>query len=787
MPYYETAYPSLLFGISQQLPQHRQPGQLNEQLNMVSDLVRGLCRRPGSKLIATLPDSAVDYQYINTKVGGRDVLLELNPSDTLNPIKARDARNAFDIPVVLTGSADTWCEDLLTNSRFQSATVGQESILICPDVPVETITNTPTLDSSKAGYFYVPTGAYSQEYALRVHDITANVTYSASYVTPDGTSGTHVPQSTPSYIANELATDLIAALPGSYSVFIDGAYVYISSTTQAFEVLTDTSETYLQVSNKSQVQSTNILPARLPAQADGYTVRIGNSAVALHFRYSAAQRAWLEDADPTKRVSVRGLGLRLSYDGANINVDRLDSKPRAAGNDISNPELNIVNGITGVAAFQGRLVLLADQYVCMSAVGDPTIWFRTSVTGLVDSDPIEIALTTAYPSPYKSGVEFNGNLLVLSDSHQVQIPGDIPITPTNATLALVANYGIRSEYAAFPLGRSLLMPTNTNSGYVGFVEALPPENLEAMLRATDITSHIPTLMQGVLIYASASHTADTVVCGLGGSDDISNFVYVHQYMWAGVEKKHSAWHKWRFQYPVRHAYFLADVLYLVSQYNDKRNLCTIDLRRGQTPAYYLDYAKEANVFSLTTGGETYNVVDVSINDNYDGLETTLIRAFKLAGTDGVRLGEDPAIVTSGGGTQRFSVYGAVGDRYVVGFPFLSEISPTAPIIKDRSDKFLASEHIPLVKFKAQVYNTGAITVRINDRAWDSGEFDAPIVPYSALQTLGNVPLENTGTVIIPSRTEARDTTLRLWTSDYYDMNITNLEYGFKLGLKFRRA
>ena len=51
--------PSLLQGVSQQIPRERLPGQVGAQLNMVSDLVTGIRRRPGIQHIKTLtlPDN----------------------------------------------------------------------------------------------------------------------------------------------------------------------------------------------------------------------------------------------------------------------------------------------------------------------------------------------------------------------------------------------------------------------------------------------------------------------------------------------------------------------------------------------------------------------------------------------------------------------------------------------------------------------------------------------------------------------------------------------------------
>src|ERR1700742_2799906 len=54
------SYASVTRGVSEQVPQDRHPGQMWEQVNMISDPVVGLARRPGSKFKASIPVSAMN-------------------------------------------------------------------------------------------------------------------------------------------------------------------------------------------------------------------------------------------------------------------------------------------------------------------------------------------------------------------------------------------------------------------------------------------------------------------------------------------------------------------------------------------------------------------------------------------------------------------------------------------------------------------------------------------------------------------------------------------------------
>lgn len=62
------SYASLVRGVSQQIPEDRQPGQHTEQVNLIPDPVQGLCRRHGSRFVAERDlgiSALLDYQALD--------------------------------------------------------------------------------------------------------------------------------------------------------------------------------------------------------------------------------------------------------------------------------------------------------------------------------------------------------------------------------------------------------------------------------------------------------------------------------------------------------------------------------------------------------------------------------------------------------------------------------------------------------------------------------------------------------------------------------------------------
>ena len=81
MSTYEAAYKSLLQGVSQQLPEERLPGQLTSQVNMVSDPVTNLRRRPGVLFRKSWAWASADYEHSLgwfTDIAGSRVHILLN-------------------------------------------------------------------------------------------------------------------------------------------------------------------------------------------------------------------------------------------------------------------------------------------------------------------------------------------------------------------------------------------------------------------------------------------------------------------------------------------------------------------------------------------------------------------------------------------------------------------------------------------------------------------------------------------------------------------------------------
>ena len=64
---FDGVIPSLLQGVSQQIPRERLQGQLTTQRNMLSDLVTGIRRRPGLQRVGVVSGAIASVSGIQSK------------------------------------------------------------------------------------------------------------------------------------------------------------------------------------------------------------------------------------------------------------------------------------------------------------------------------------------------------------------------------------------------------------------------------------------------------------------------------------------------------------------------------------------------------------------------------------------------------------------------------------------------------------------------------------------------------------------------------------------------
>lgn len=777
MAYNESSYKNLLFGVSQQAPQDRLPGQLDAQFNMTSDLVAGLRRRPGVGVISGVGSYSADanIKQYNTDMGGVSVSIIVDAgTGSLRVIE----ENSGTVLAILSNPYLT-----ASSAQVLRMVTLNDAVWLCNVAQKPTVSPSPDKalypNPDRMGYFYIVTGQFSKEYRVTLTNRTTGVAVDVAYTTPNGSAPGDAALATPENIATQLATAGATAW-ASYNVTISrvGGYVTVKSTTTDLTVSTVSGAVYLRASNAGSIRDAAELPARLES-ANGYIIATGSGNVKTYYRYDDARKVWVEDCAWSDMVVMSNMPLQLLRSSLGVYTLVAPAyERRAAGDTKSNPVLKFAtDGITGMAAFQGRLCLLSNEYACLSASDNPLRWFRSTLSALADNDPIEVAAQGSLTAPYEYAVNFNKDLVMFSKRYQGIIPGGSLVTPRTANVALMTRYEVDTMAEPTAAGRSIFFGAPRSLGFVGVHEMVPSQYSDSQYVADDVTSHIPRYIQGPFRFMVSSTTSNIMVAGTNEPNEL----LIHEYLWSAAEKVHASWHKWQFAWPVLDAYFSGDVLVTLFGVSGQLVICRIDMQRGAgdiSPTVpRLDFYIDA---TCTVAGKL--AVPVIVNT----LGTDL-RAFKING-DNSYLGQKVFTSVTDGAFQVLNIPEAVpGDEYTVGYQFDSSFTLTPPVIKDAKDVPITTTRAVLHRYRVSVANTGQFNYSVADAIRQTGDTaTTPLRLYS--QQLGaGLPLADTATVTIPARVDMRTALLTLSTDDYYDLNVRSIEYGFRYHQRFRRA
>jgi predicted small integral membrane protein len=772
MSTYEAAYKSLLQGVSQQLPEERLPGQLTAQTNMLSDPVTNLRRRPGALFRKAWSWTDADDAHILgwfTDIAGSRVHILLNTVDG----NVRILNEDFVQEASLDGGA------YLTNAdptRIRATSVGNEFFFCNVDkIPVVNSEGTEQ-DPSLAGFFYIVTGSFGKTYEIGV--VHSGGTYTASYTTPGGTDVGDAALATPEYIATQLETAL-AAYP-ALTVTRDGPYVFIQHAT-SISVDTSTGTSYMVASKSAVLSNVGNLPERLPANADTFTCRIGTGASAQFYRYVASSTEWLESGAYGSPTSITNTPISLIWTGAAWSLDSTAFFGRPAGDDTSNQAHEWTElGITGMGTYQGRLVLLSGPLVSLSASGSPRQFFRSTVTNLLTSDPIEIGAGMNSAAAYEWALPFQKDLVLFSRAYQAVIPsGNVAITPATATVVPTSSYDTDTSCAPIALGRTLMYCTPRSEDFFGAMEMIPSSYTDSQYMSQDATPHLPKYMGGHCRFAVSSSVANIALFAPSG--DTQSLV-VHEYHWDGDNKVQQAWHQWLFPYPVAAAYFASNRIVLVFVKNNETVLCTVDPRAG-----LLTSTGERRPFLDGYVSATITDHVVPIPDWMLAFDSEVGSKLSLVMLTGPMAGEAVGATLDPSGESFTTVLSYPSGTVGIGAAYYSGFIPSPPIIKDMSDQTIHSGKATLNRFMIGTKGTSEFVVNVVDSYTLGDEYGIPTLTFSSPElALGRGLYADVAISNVPCHTDLRSTAMEVHTHGTGELNITSLEYVAKYHPKIKR-
>lgn len=780
--------PSLLQGVSQQIPRERLPGQLSEQVNMVSDLVTGIRRRPGIQYIDSIGSLgainplSVLSQYVELDTTGWHVFLDAKQGNIITFKEDFTVKQVTPAPYVATSDGKADKLRMVVDAGFVW-------VLNTEKKPVLINQDTGKQDPGRTGFVWVKTGAFSKQYEVTINVVQAGTpsTFSKTYTTPTGQNSGDAALSTPEGVANGLF-DLLNGVdkPAWLTVIKAGAYLAftIAAGYSKCTVSTSSGNSYLGTSADMTVQLITDLPPNLPAGTDGFVCAVGSSSKALqYYKWILSTKTWQETGTYGSYTAIGDMPQRFGISPTGVaNVTAPVFEGRVSGDDENNPYPQFIGKVlTGISAYQGRLVLMSGAYLNFSASNKPTRFMRSTVTQVLSEDPIERGSGSATAASYIYAVPYNRDLIAISATHQSVVPAsNSGISPQSAVVLLSTKQAIDTLAQPTVVGRSLMYCAPISSDYFGIGELLPNDTTSSQYITNELTNHIPRYMRGRCRGIAASSAASIAL--FTSSVDVRE-VLVHEYLWTPAEKLLSAWHKWVSPLDILSVHFARDILVLALQSGNSLLLCTLDTRDSS-------YYSSGELKPLLDLYSTANVVDVgdykaaALPNWLVGVDVNLIGA---SSTVPGLVGEPVQILGLDGSTLKIH-RSYSGSTVVLGFKYNSVLGLTPPVMKDQNGYAISLDKTTLLRYVPTVQNTGDFDVTISTpKTGALLEDDGHVLKWASHELgLKRSRIAGQSTVIIPCRTLANETECTFSTDSTRELNVIGVEYTIKTVRKRQR-
>lgn len=810
MPLVNSSIPNLVNGVSQQPFPLRLATQGEVQENAYSSPVEGLRKRPPTRYEFMVGDAEFASTKILSHLINRDTSERYQMLVSSTGIKVFDLLTKESIPVSYdTEEARGYLECDSPATQLRAMTVADHTFILNKTITAASLEDLVTTQRPE-GLIWVKQGSYGSTYTITLDSTT--VTFKTAgrsatteewsagwrYENDDQTQAT-MPSSytatppkelprvmTASLVATEyIAEKLRLLLANNPTLRTKFQFSRVGSLIRirTFGTTTGSVTTYPDFSLSSEDSlGDSILKAfkdraqyftDLPQRCfNGFRIKVmGDGATEFddyYVKYEGTYTGgvWTEtlasdqpyklDPDTLPHALVR------QEDGTFL-FKALDWEPRNVGDEDSNPLPSFIGKrIQDIFFFRNRFGMAAQENVVMSRAGDFYNFFRASATQVLDSDPIDIAVSHVKVSDINHVIPYNETLLLFAQGVQFQLNDTDLLTPKTVAFSQVTDFDCSPRCRPAGLGSYLYFVQDRGS-YSAVREYLVDRDSSANV-AQDITSHVPRYIPGDIETLTVS-SQENVILALSSKEN--NVIYVHKLYWDGDQKLQSSWSKWIFDEGVNvlATEFVNSKVWITTLRSGVVHMETMDLQPDATDdefAYqvYLDHrVDEGDTYLTSTPDRQYQtriklpfpVIPGSLliakSGNSESSEYTAGRALFRGYVKGelvewVQDPDDPHTIMVEFPIQRF-FFGAP-------YKMLYRLSPLV-LRKNDGDgpKAVVDGRLQIRKIALQYAESGYFRVEVTPQARDTYTYKMTSKTAGIITTRVGQQSVNTGTIRIP--------------------------------------
>jgi hypothetical protein len=608
-----SSIPNFVNGVSQQPFTLRLNSQGEVQENGLSTVSQGLKKRPPSQHLKKIASSPLSNCYIHTI--NRDSTERYVAVVTNGDLKVYDINGVEKSVAFPNGKG--YLSASTPSTAFSAVTVADYTFIVNKTVAVTASSSTTSTRPYEA-LVNVKAGNYGKTYKIIIDGIL-----SASFTTPDGSVASQSPQISTDYIASQLGANLVANgyNSGGWGISVSGSTIYIIRTNADFTLGTeDGFNNGAMVGIKKTLQKFADLPQN--PGVNGFLVEVtgtgsGETATSPFDSYfvkfeastgSSGVGVWKETAAPGISLGMNATTMPhvlVRESNGTFTFKQATYKNRVVGDNESNPLPSFIGRtIADVFFFRNRLGLLSDEATIFSEAGEYFNFMRTTVTQLLDSDPIDVNASHTKVALLKHAVPFNKQLLLFSEQTQFVIDAGELLTPKSIGIKVSTEFPCNVVAKPVGIGRNIYFAVDKGE-WSAFREYYADTN-SLTNDSLDVTGHLPKYIPSGVFKISAAPNED-IISVLSSGDTSS--IYIYKYFYANSDKLQSSWSKWTFgsDSTILNAEFIDSSLYLVINradgvYLEKVTVSLGDIGANEPYTVHLDRKVGLTSSALTFSG-----------------------------------------------------------------------------------------------------------------------------------------------------------------------------------------
>jgi len=250
---------------------------------------------------------------------------------------------------------------------------------------------------------------------------------------------------------------------------------------------------------------------------------------------------------------------------------------RGVGTGSSNPNPSFVGKtLNDIFMYRSRLGFLSDENVILSENSQFYNFYRTELSTLLDSDPIDVSTSHSKITILHNAVPFSERLVLFSDEAQFYMTAVDILTPKTASIQQTTEFSVDKNAKPIVVGKNIFFPFNRGN-FSGVMEYfITRDTLE--FNGIDVTSPIPAYIKNKITKIVSSNNEQIVALI---TEDSENTIYVYKYFTTDDQKLQASWSKWELgsvNDKILGMEFIDNYLYLVV---DKTSNEALDINQNQ--------------------------------------------------------------------------------------------------------------------------------------------------------------------------------------------------------------